>query len=166
MSKPDQKTKTSAIKLDESDWKLIQALNENPRLKITELAEKIEMHRNTIASKLSRSPELDPLKTVTRPNFEKLGYTTAFIFATAAINVNNRDTAIKIANLEGVEAISVISGEWDFIIKIRAVSIEQIGSTIIEQLKKYCDKTVTAFSFWEYDGAKPYDLIRQQVSQK
>jgi DNA-binding Lrp family transcriptional regulator len=152
--------KQSTLKMEEADWKILEALNNNPRLKITELAEKIDMHRNTISAKLMRDSSLDPLRTITKPNYEKLNYTTAYIFATAASNVNNRDTGEKIAKLEGVEEVCVISGEWDFIIKIRAISIEQIGSTIIEELKKFCDKTVTAFSFWSFEGSKPYDLIR------
>lgn len=160
MSKP-LTTKKPALKLDETDWKIIEVLNEHPRLKITELADKTNLHRNTISSKLSRDAE-NPIKTITRPNYEKLNYTTAYIFATAKSNVNNRDTGEKIAQLDGVEEVNVISGEWDFLIKIRALSIEQIGATIIEELKKYCEKTVTAFSFWSFDGLKPYDLIREK----
>ena len=149
-------TKKSTLKLDKADWDIIEALNDNPRLKITELAEKIDLHRNTISAKLMRDPQNGPIKTITRPN-----YTTGYIFATAMPNVNNKDTGRKIAQLAGVEEINVISGEWDFLIKIRGKSIEQIGSTIIEQLKNYCDRTVTAFSFWSFDGTHPYDLIRE-----
>ena len=148
--------------LDEIDWKILEELNVNPRIKINDLAEKIEKHRNTISTKLTRDFNSSPIKTVTKPNYTKLNYTTAYIFATAASKVNNKETAIHIAQLAGVEEVEVISGEWDFLIKIRAQSIEQIGSTIIEQLKNYCDKTVTAFSFWSFDGTKPYDLIRQK----
>ena len=61
--------------------------------------------------------------------------------------------------------IAIASFIWDFIIKIRALSIEQIGSTIIEQLKRFCDKTVTAFSFWSFEGSKPYDLIKGKIAQ-
>ena len=91
-----------------------------------------------------------------------MNYTTAYIFATANASVNNRDTGEKIAQLDGVEEVNVISGEWDFLIKIRALSIEQIGATIIEELKKYFEKTVTAFSFWSFYGLKPYDLISEK----
>ncbi len=146
--------------LDELDWKLLEEFNANPRIRINDLAKKVNRHRNTISNKLSR-PEENLLKTITRPNYEILNYTTAYIFATAIPNVNNKETGEKIAQLAGVEEINVISGEWDFLIKIRGKSIEQIGSTIIEQLKDYCDKTVTAFSFWSFDGMYPYDLIHE-----
>ena len=151
----------SLTALDELDWKILEELNTNPRIKINDLAKNVNKHRNTISTKFARS-ETNLLKTVTKPNYEKLNYTTAYIFATANASVNNRDTGEKIAQLDGVEEVNVISGEWDFLIKIRALSIEQIGATIIEELKKYCEKTVTAFSFWSFDGLKPYDLIREK----
>lgn len=151
--------KKSTFVLDELDWKIIEELNANPRIKINDLAKNVNKHRNTISSKLAKTDEI-LIKTISRPNYEKLNYTTAYIFATAMPNVNNHETGMKIAQLAGVEEINVISGEWDFLIKIRGKSIEQIGSTIIEQLKDYCDRTVTAFSFWSFDGSKPYDLIR------
>ena len=152
----------SALLLDDLDWKILDELANNPRIKINELAEKFSLHRNTLSLKFKRINENDLLKTVTKPNYEKLFYITALIFATAASNTNNRETGEKIAHLAGVEEVNVISGEWDFLIKIRGQSIEQIGSTIIEELKNYCDKTVTAFSFWSFDGKKPYELIREK----
>ena len=160
MSKQEN-TKSTPLLLDTIDWKILEELNANPRIKIIELATKLNIHRNTLSSKFTKIQDLNLLKTITKPNYEKLNYTTAYIFATAAPNVNNKDTGEKISELAGVEEVNVISGEWDFIIKIRALSIEQIGSTIIEQLKNYCDKTVTAFSFWSFEGNFPYNLIRE-----
>ena len=156
------KQKNAPVLLDDVDWNILEELNSNPRIKINDLAKKIDKHRNTISTKLSRDPYNSPIKTITKPNYEKLHYTTAIIFATSLGAVNYKDTAEKIAQLQGVEEINVISGEWDFLIKIRGISIEQIGSTIIEQLKNYCDKTVTAFSFWSFEGTKPYDLIKRK----
>ena len=160
MSKQEN-TKSTPLLLDTIDWKILEELNANPRIKIIELATKLNIHRNTLSSKFTKIQDLNLLKTITKPNYEKLNYTTAYIFATAAPNVNNKDTGEKISELAGVEEVNVISGEWDFIIKIRALSIEQIGSTIIEQLKNYCDKTATALSFWPYEGKFPYNLIRE-----
>ena len=155
----EKASKNISLVLDDLDWKIIEELNANPRIKINDLAKNVNRHRNTISIKLAKSDE-NLIKTISRPNYEKLNYTTAYIFATAMPNANNRETGLKIAQLAGVEEVNVISGEWDFLIKIRGKSIEQIGSTIIEELKNYCDKTVTAFSFWSFDGSKPFDLIR------
>ncbi len=152
----------STLLLDDLDWKIVDELENNPRIKINELAEKLGLHRNTLSLKFKRIYDNNLLKTITRPNYEKLYFTTALIFATAASNVNNHETGEKISQLAGVEEVNVISGEWDFLIKIRGQSIEQIGSTIIEELKGYCEKTVTAFSFWAFDGKKPYALIREK----
>ena len=156
-----ENVKSTPLLLDAIDWKILEELNANPRIKLIELATKLNIHRNTLSSKFAKIQDLNLLKTITKPNYEKLNYTTAYIFATAAQSVNNKDTGEKISQLAGVEEVNVISGEWDFIIKIRALSIEQIGSTIIEQLKNYCDKTVTAFSFWSFEGSFPYSLIRE-----
>jgi len=151
------------LTLDKVDWQILELLNDNPRIRVNELAEKLQMHRNTISTKLSRKKELDPLKTFTIPNYEILDFTTAYIFATAKPDTNNKNTAVSITQLPGVEEVNVLSGEWDFLIKIRAKSIEQIGSTIIEQLKEHCEKTVTAFSFWSFAGKKPYDMIKEKL---
>ena len=111
------------VMLDDTDWKLIEELYRNPRQPIKLLAEKLGVHRNTITSKLER----DIFDQIIFPKYEVLGYITAYVFSTIKADRNNKMTAELISTYKGVEEVSVISGEWDFIIKIRALSIEQIG---------------------------------------
>ena len=39
----------SALLLDDLDWKILDELANNPRIKINELAEKFSLHRNTLS---------------------------------------------------------------------------------------------------------------------
>ena len=134
------------LTLDNTDWKLIKELFKDPRQSVKELAERIHVHRNTVSSKLAKNIYTHFIF----PNYTILNYITAYVFSTVKANNNNKETAEKISKLKGVEDVSVISGEWDFIIKIRAKSIEQIGETIIEEIRELCDQTVTSFSFWSF----------------
>ena len=152
-------TSKQNITLDDDDWRILEQLNINPRIKVKELSDKLNIHRNKVTSKLSKEKKY--LYAI-YPDYEKLGFITAFVFSTVKPDKNNKKTAERISTFKGVEEVSVISGEWDFIIKIRAQSIEQIGQTIIEDLKNECDKTVTSFSFWSFKGENPFGLIKKE----
>ena len=60
-----------------------------------------------------------------------------------------------------MEEVSVITGEWDFIIRITAKDMDQIGETIIQDLRKESgiQKTITCISFWTYRGKNPFQLL-------
>ncbi|MHA2363654.1 MAG: Lrp/AsnC family transcriptional regulator [Candidatus Hodarchaeales archaeon] len=151
---------------DDLDWKLLYALKNNPRASIRELAEELQVHRNTITNRLQKEDEEELIHHMILPNYKRLGTITAYILANSMPNseLNQQDTALGISKLEGVEEVSVISGNWDFIIKIRARSMEQIGEKIIEDLRKLSgiSSTITCITFWSFQGEKPFDLVNSQ----
>lgn len=152
------------IQFDDLDWKLLKALRQNPRASVRELATQLSVHRNTITNRLTRENTEDLIHHHILPNYDRLGVITAFILATGnptKADLNQKDTAEEISRLAGVEEVSVISGNWDYIIKIRAQSMIQIGETIIEELRsRFVFTTITCISFWAFSGERPFDLIR------
>ena len=106
------KSMSKKIVLDDTDWKLIEELDKNPRQTIKELSEVLNIHRNTVASKINKKIFSQTIF----PNYDVLGYITAFVFTKVKPDRNNKKTAELISSFKGVEEISVISGEWDFIV--------------------------------------------------
>ncbi len=61
----------------------------------------------------------------------------AFVMAsfTPASGTSQREVAKRIARLEGVEEVYVITGEWDIVAKVRGASIEEIGEVVLERMR-------------------------------
>jgi DNA-binding Lrp family transcriptional regulator len=158
--------------LDDLDWEIIKELNFNPRINIKDLADKLNRSRNTIASRLGKLEEngysgdsgTSIIKSVIIPNYRKLGAISGYILATCTPGESQQEIAQKVAKLNGIEDISVVTGEFDFIIRINAKSMEQIGDTIIQDLRKEqgIDKTITCITFWNYRGKQPFELLNSE----
>ncbi|MFW9928085.1 MAG: Lrp/AsnC family transcriptional regulator [Candidatus Thorarchaeota archaeon] len=152
--------------LDDLDWSIIRELGNDPRINITDLAEKLDKNRNTIKARLDRldgktsegKREEGLITSSIIPNFKRLGGITGYILATSTPGMNQQEIAKKVVEKDGVEEVAVVTGEWDFIIKIYARSMEQIGDVIIQNLRKEVgiQKTITCISFWTYQGKNPF----------
>ena len=86
------------------------------------------------------------------PDYSQLGEpVTAFILISFLPNndVSQRELAGRIAGLDGVQEVHLISGEHDILIKVRGRSMEGIGSLVIDKLRMIpgVGKTLTVASF-------------------
>ncbi|HKZ40475.1 MAG TPA: Lrp/AsnC family transcriptional regulator [Candidatus Hodarchaeales archaeon] len=159
----------TSYELDDLDWEIIRELRKNPRINYVKMADKLGKNRNTIANRLGRllpedengDPERNLLLPLLIPNYGLLKAISGYILATSLPGANQKETARKISEQPGVEEVSVITGEWDFIIKIRAKSMEQIGNVIIENLRKESGiaSTITCISFWTFYGKDPFKFV-------
>ena len=86
------------------------------------------------------------------PDFSKLGEPiTAFILLSFLPNskMSQRELALKIASLDGVHEVHLISGEHDILMKVRGQSMESIGSLVIDKIRQIdgVGKTLTCACF-------------------
>ena len=86
-------------------------------------------------------------------NYAALGQgVVSFVMAsfTPASGTSQKEVARRIARLNGVEEVHVISGEWDILAKVRGRSIEAIGDLVLEKIRTTPGVartlTVTAFA--------------------
>ncbi|WP_456367480.1 Lrp/AsnC family transcriptional regulator [Thermococcus sp.] len=139
--------------LDAIDLKLLKELRENARENIASLSKKLGIPRTTVHYRIKRLLDEGIIEKFTvKPNYKKLNLgTTAFILARydPDAGVNQKEVAERIASLEGVYEVHIISGEWDMLIKVRAPSAEEIGKIVVDRLREIrgVGQTVTMVSF-------------------
>ncbi|MDV3103765.1 MULTISPECIES: Lrp/AsnC family transcriptional regulator [Thermococcus] len=139
--------------IDEVDLKLLEELRENARENIASLSKKLKIPRTTVHYRIKKLVDEGVIEKFTiKPNYKKLDLgTTAFILARydPDSGINQREVARRVAALDGVYEVHIITGEWDLLIKVRARNSEEIGKIVIDRLReiKGISQTVTMVSF-------------------
>ena len=143
----------SLHKLDEKDVRILQELIEDSSQSITELASKLGIPRTTVQERVKRLKESGVIKRFTvKLDYSKLGKgATAFVLVSIhpEAKVRQKELAEMLSRLEDVVEVHVISGEWDFLLKIRGESVNSIGSLVVDKLRNIegIGRTVTCVSF-------------------
>ncbi|QLH75488.1 MAG: Lrp/AsnC family transcriptional regulator [Methanomassiliicoccales archaeon] len=139
--------------LDEKDMAILAELMKDARRSTKAIAKDLNIPRATVHERIKRMLDRGIIKGFTvLPDYIKLGEpVTAFILVSFLPNssVSQREVAQRIAMLEGVQEVHLISGEHDIIIKVRGRSMESIGSLVIDKLRAIpgVGKTLTMASF-------------------
>ena len=139
--------------LDPKDERILRALVEDGRKPVVEIAEELGLPRATVQERLRKLVESGVIRRfVAVPDYSKVGrQVTAYVFVafTSEENLSQRRLAEEVARIPGVYEVSVISGEWDILLKVRAGSVEEIGSLVVDRLRaiKGVEKTETCVAF-------------------
>jgi DNA-binding Lrp family transcriptional regulator len=144
-------------KLDEKDRAILLLIQENSKLTANQIAKKINIPLTTVFAKIKRLEDQGIIKqyrAILDPQKLNLG-TTAFILASVSYSKNDepqitqRDVAEEIAQLQEVQEVHIITGNWDLLVKLRAENVEAIGKFVVDQLRriKGLDKTLTCMVF-------------------
>jgi DNA-binding Lrp family transcriptional regulator len=146
--------------LDGKDFHILEALKENSRKSIKEIAKETGIPRTTVFDRIKKLRKEKVIKKFTLiPDYERLGL-EAMAFILIEFNpvkgVSQRNVAKEIAKLKGVLEVHLISGEWDILVKARAKSMHEIGSLIIDKMRtiKGVASTITCACF---------DTIKEEV---
>lgn len=126
--------------LDDKDLHLLAILKENGRLPTKRISRKMQIPRTTVHHRIQKLVKEGVIKRFTIiPDYKKMGTpVTAFILVSflPTMNTKQREVAERIAQLEGVHEVHLISGEWDMILKVRSPSMEKIGELVIDRLRE------------------------------
>ncbi|MDI3476070.1 MAG: hypothetical protein PWQ79_139 [Thermococcaceae archaeon] len=139
--------------LDAIDAALLKELKENARENIASLSKKLGIPRTTVHYRIKKLVEEGIIEKFTvKPNYKKLDLgTTAFILARYEPDsgMSQKEVARRVASLDGVYEVHIISGEWDILIKVRAPNAEEVGRIVVDKLReiKGIGQTVTMVSF-------------------
>ena len=139
--------------LDEKDEQILRELVKYGRKPVVEISDDPEIPRATVQERLKRLTESGVIrKFVAVPDYSKIGkQVTAYVFVTfrSGENVSQRSLAEGISKIPGVYEASVISGEWDIVLKVRAGSVEEVGTLVVDKLRmmKGIEKTQTCVAF-------------------
>ena len=117
------------------------------------ISNELGIPRATVQERLGKMVRSGAIKKFAAiPDYSKIGKgVTAYILVSfsATGNVSQRSLAETITKIPGVYEVSLISGEWDILLKVRASSVEEIGMLVIDKLRmmKGIEKTQTCVSF-------------------
>jgi len=139
--------------MDEKDVAILEELRRNGRESTTRIAGSLDMPRVTVHERIKRLVEDKVIKRFTvQIDYQKLGLsTTAFILVSFSSSAKKTQEALaqEIARIPNVSEVHIISGEWDFIVKARAKSVEELGDLVVNRLRllEGVEKTISCFSF-------------------
>jgi len=139
--------------LDDKDEKILRELVADGRKSVVDISEELGVPRATIQERLNKMIRSGVIrKFAAIPDYSKIGkQVTAYIFVSFRDeeSISQRALAEEISGIPGVYEVSVISGEWDILLKVRAGSVEEIGNFVVDRLRrmKGIEKTETCVAF-------------------
>jgi DNA-binding Lrp family transcriptional regulator len=139
--------------LDQKDQKILSQLVADGRKSVVEIADELQVPRATVQERIKRMINTGVIKRfVAVPDYSKLGKRVAAYVLVSFNNdqsISQRALAHKIAKMPEVHEVSVISGQWDIVVKVRADSVEEVGAFVTEKLRAMSgiEKTETCVCF-------------------
>lgn len=139
--------------LDERDWEILGELMQDGRKSAIEISESLGIPRATVQERLRRLVSTGVIRRFAAiPDYAKIGkQVTAYVYVSfgGEQNVSQRNLAEQVAKIPGVYEVSVVSGDWDIMLKVRAGSVEQVGGFVVDRLRaiKGVQKTYTSVVF-------------------
>jgi DNA-binding Lrp family transcriptional regulator len=139
--------------IDAKDGKILDELMRDGRKSVVEIANELDLPRATVQERLKKMVAVGVIKKfVAIPDYSKIGrQVMAYVFVTfsGGGGLSQRKLAEEISKIPGVYEVSVISGEWDILLKVRAGSVEEIGSLVVDRLRatRGIEKTETCVAF-------------------
>jgi Lrp/AsnC family leucine-responsive transcriptional regulator len=139
--------------LDTKDEKILAELVRDGRKSVVEISDDLRIPRATVQERLKKLVDSGVIrKFVAIPDYSKTGkQVTALVLVSFrnAENVSQRNLAEEMSRIPGVYEVIVISGEWDMVLKVRAGSVEEIGTLVVDKLRmmKGIEKTQTCVVF-------------------
>ena len=139
--------------IDAKDEGILRELIRDGRKSIVDIANKLDLPRATVQERLKKMVESGVIRRfVAIPDYSKVGkQVTAYVFVTFSSEggLPQRKLAEEMSKIPGVYEVSVISGEWDMLLKVRAGSVEEIGRLVVDRLRamKGIEKTETCVAF-------------------
>jgi DNA-binding Lrp family transcriptional regulator len=127
------------IKLDDKDLMILDALHKDARKTIAELSNELGIPRATVHERIVGLRKSGVIRRFTiEQDYRLTGLPTlSFVFAEydRSAKADQHEVARNIAKIPGVLGVYIVSGEWDLLIKIRAKSIEDMGTMILDRIR-------------------------------
>ena len=139
--------------MDAKDERILGELMRDGRVSVVEVADRLDLPRATVQERVKKMVESGVIRRFAAiPDYAKTGrQVMAYVFVTfgSGGGLSQRKLAEEVSKLPGVFEVSVISGEWDILLKVRAGSVEEIGRLVVDKLRamRGIEKTETCVAF-------------------
>jgi len=143
------------IPADAAERELLHELQADSKRGLRELSRKLGLPISTVHEKIKRLERDGYIKGYHAILDEKkLGFAvTGFILVsvnyTAAPKTTQAEIAAKAAKLPNVQEVHIITGEWDFLVKAKAESVEELGKMVTGKLRTIpgVEKTLSIITY-------------------
>ena len=141
--------------LDEKDREIMEALMADGKAKIKVISRKLGLPMSTVHHRILKMEKEGVIaRYAAIPDYRKIGLPiAAYIFVNVDYSKidSQEDVAKEIKKLPNVLDVSIVSGEIDIIVKIRAKDVDDLGESVIKKLRtiKGIAKTITAVAMKE-----------------
>ena len=144
--------------VDEKDKEILYMLMGDAKVSAKDIGSRIDSPITTVYSRIKRLEDTGVIRGY-KPILDagKLGRpTTAFIFAQFSYrppgvdkDLDQRQCAKEVARFPDVQEIHIITGDWDFLIKVREKDVAAVGQFVVDKLRtvKGISKTLTCMVF-------------------
>ena len=126
-------------RLDQKDQEILLALRKDSRKTLADLSQELGIPRATVHERISKLRRSGIIRKFTiEQDYSRTGL-PALSFVLASYNRSGKSqdlVAKKLSRLSNVLGVYVISGEWDFLLKIRGTSIEDIGTNVADSISR------------------------------
>jgi len=143
-------------RLDSKDVEVLRIIQENCRLTAREISARTDLAVTTVFAKIKRLEKMGFIRgyhAVLESTKLDAG-TTAFVLISFDYKgeekaLSQRKVAKRIAELEDVQEVHIISGAWDILTKIKAKDVNAVGKFVVDKLRiiKGIEKTLTCLVF-------------------
>ena len=139
--------------IDEKDKKILKELKKNSRNSTKNIAKNIQIPRVTVHDRIQKMQEKGIIKKFSvNIDYKKIGFPTeVFVFVgfQPNVEVSQRELAKRIGKLTGVSEVHIISGEYDLLLKVRGISLGDIGKLVVDKIRnlKGVGRTLTFACF-------------------
>lgn len=127
--------------IDEIDIQLLNYLQENGRERITAISDSLGVNRVTTAERIEKLIKKGIItKFTVKLNYEMIGLEVlAFVFISFKKKgeVTQERLAEMISNIDGVEEVHIIAGEFDILAKVRSRNLRELGEKVINKIRSY-----------------------------
>lgn len=126
------------MKLDALDRKILASLQENGRMSLSAIAEKVGVAPATVHERLAKLRAAGVVRGFyTRIDPASLGFTvTAFVHVRVDLAAGLEKTVEELAAIPEVEEVHLITGEFDLIVKVRARDTVHLQELLLGCLHK------------------------------
>ena len=124
------------VRLDEVDHRLVAALQADGRASVNELAGRISVSRATAYQRLARLRDSGVIRRFTvEVDPRKVGLSIAALVLVSVVQHSWRGVGDRLRRLPGVEWLALSSGEFDYVLLVRAPDIDHLRDVILGDLQ-------------------------------
>jgi Lrp/AsnC family leucine-responsive transcriptional regulator len=146
------------MSVDDKDKEILQILMMDAKTSAKEISEKLDSPITTVYSRIKRLEDTGVIKGY-KPVLDasKLGKpTTAFIFVSFTYrppgvdkDLDQREIARRVARFPEVQEVHIITGDWDFLVKLKERDVASVGNFVVDKLRTVSGiaKTLTCMVF-------------------